>query len=49
VPGRVLDEPGLVAEAVVAVLAHAVKVGLVLAVVAADEVAVLVKPITLHP
>ena len=34
VPGGVLDEPGLVAEPVVAVLPHAVEVGLVLPVVA---------------
>ena len=39
-----LDESGLVAEAVVAVLAHAVEVGLVLAVVAVRELAVLVEP-----
>ena len=39
-----LDESGLVAEAVVAVLAHAVEVGLVLPVVAVRELAVLVEP-----
>ena len=44
VAGRVLHEAGLVAEPVVAVLAHAVKVGLVLAVVAVGELAVLVEP-----
>ena len=43
-PGRVLHEPSLVTEPVVAVLPHAVEVGLVLAVVAAREVAVLVEP-----
>jgi hypothetical protein len=42
----VLHEPGLVAEPVVAVLAHAVKVGLVLAIVAALEAAVFVEPET---
>jgi len=40
----VLDESGLVAEAVVAVLAHAVEVGLVLPVVAVGELAVLIEP-----
>ena len=44
VPRRVLHEPGLVAEPVVAILAHAVEVGLVLAVVAVRELAVLVEP-----
>jgi hypothetical protein len=44
VPGRVLHEAGLVAEPVVAVLSHAVKVSLVLAVVAAAEPTVLVEP-----
>ena len=39
-----LDESGLVAEAVVAVLAHAVEVGLVLPVVAVGELAVLIEP-----
>ena len=43
VPGRVLDKPGLVAEPVVAVLPHAVEVGLVLPVVAVGEVIVLVE------
>jgi len=40
----VLDESGLVAESVVAVLAHAVEVRLVLPVVAVRELAVLVEP-----
>lgn len=40
----VLDESGLVAEPVVAVLAHAVEVGLVLSVVAVGELAILVEP-----
>lgn len=40
----VLDESGLVAEAVVAVLAHAVEVGLVLSVVAVGKLAILVEP-----
>lgn len=44
VPGGVLHETSLVAEAVVAVLAHAVEMSLVLAVVAVGELAVLVKP-----
>ena len=39
-----LDESGLVAETVVAVLAHAVEVGLVLSVVAVGELAILVEP-----
>ena len=39
-----LDESGLVAKAVVAVLAHAVEVGLVLPVVAVGELAVLIEP-----
>ena len=39
-----LDESGLVAETVVAVLAHAVEVGLVLPVVAVGELAVLIEP-----
>ena len=43
VPRRVLDEPGLVAEPVVAILPHAVEVGLVLSVVAVGEVTVLVE------
>ena len=43
VPRRVLDEPGLVAEPVVAVLPHAVEVGLVLPVVAVGEVTILVE------
>ena len=42
--GGVLDEAGLVAEPVVAVLPHAVEVGLVLPVVAVAELTVLVKP-----
>ena len=44
VPRRVLHESRLVAEPVVAVLAHAVEVGLVLPVVAVRELTVLVKP-----
>ena len=43
-PRRVLDKPGLVTEPVVAVLSHAMKVGLVLAIVATSEPAVLVEP-----
>ena len=43
VPRRVLDEPGLVAEPVVAIFPHAVEVGLVLPVVAVGEVTVLVE------
>lgn len=43
--GRVLDEPGLVAEPVVAVLAHAVEMGLVFAVVAAREAAIFVESV----
>lgn len=43
VPRSVLDEPGLVAEPVVAVLPHAVEVGLVLPVVAVGEVTILVE------
>ena len=43
VPGGVLDEPGLVAEPVVAVLPHAVEVGLVLPVVAVGEVTIFVE------
>ena len=39
-----LDESGLVAESVVAILAHAVEVRLVLPVVAVRELAVLVEP-----
>ena len=39
-----LDKSGLVAESVVAVLPHAVKVGLVLPVVAVGELAILVEP-----
>ena len=45
VSGRVLDEPGLVAEPVVAVLSHAMKVSLMLAIVATRETAVLIEPI----
>ena len=44
VPRRVLDKAGLVTEAVVAVLPHAVEVGLVLPVVTTREATVLVKP-----
>ena len=43
VPGGVLDEPGLVAEPVVAVLPHAVEVGLVLPVVAVWELAIFIE------
>ena len=43
VPRRVLDKPGLVAKPVVAVLPHAVEVGLVLPIVAVGEVTVLVE------
>ena len=43
VPGGVLDEPGLVAEPVVAVLPHAVEVGLVLSVVAVWELAIFIE------
>ena len=43
VPGGVLDEPGLVAEPVVAVLPHAVEVSLVLSVVTIGKVTILVK------
>ena len=46
VSGRVLDEPGLVAEPVVAVLAHAVEMGLVFAVVAARKAAIFVESAT---
>ena len=42
-PRRVLHEPGLVAEPVVAVLPHAVEVGLVLSVVAVRKVTVFVE------
>ena len=44
VPRRVLDEPGLVAEPVVAILPHAMEVGLVLPVVAVGKVTVLIEP-----
>jgi len=44
VPGRVLHEPGLVAETVTAVLAHAVEMRLVFPVTAVRVVAVLVEP-----
>lgn len=44
VPRGVLDKPGLVTETVVAVLPHAVEVGLMLSVVAIGELTVLVKP-----
>ena len=43
-PGGVLHEARLVAEAVVAVLPHAVEVCLVLPVVAVRELAILVEP-----
>ena len=43
VPGRVLHEPGLVTEPVVAVLPHAVEVGLVLAVVTVGKLTVFVE------
>ena len=45
VPRRVLNEAGLVAEAVVAIFAHAVEVRLMFAVVATGEAAILVEPI----
>ena len=48
VPGGVLDEPGLVAEPVVAVLPHAVEVGLVLPVVAVGELTVLIEPASIY-
>lgn len=44
VPRRVLDEPGLVAEPVVAILPHAMEVSLVLPVVAVGKVTVLIEP-----
>ena len=44
VPRRVLDEPGLVAEPVVAILPHAMEVSLVLPVVAVCKVTVLIEP-----
>lgn len=43
-PGRVLHEPGLVAETVTAVLAHAMEVRLVFPVTAVRVMAVLVEP-----
>ena len=43
VPRRVLDEPGLVAEPVVAILPHAVEVGLVLPVVAVGELTIFIE------
>ena len=43
VPGGVLDEPRLVAEAIVAVLPHAVEVCLVLAVVTVGKLTVLIE------
>ena len=43
VPGGVLDEPRLVAEPVVAVLPHAVEVGLVLPVVAVGELTIFIE------
>ena len=43
VPGGVLDEPRLVAEPVVAVLPHAVEVGLMLPVVAVSELTVFIE------
>ena len=43
VPGRVLHEPGLVAEPVVAVLPHAVEVGLVLPVVTVGELTIFIE------
>ena len=48
VPGGVLDEPRLVAEPVVAVLPHAVEVGLVLSVVAVGELTVLIEPASIY-
>ena len=44
-PGRVLDESGLVTKPVVAVLAHAMKMGLVLAVITAGETTILIEPV----
>ena len=44
-PGRVLDESGLVTKPVVAVLAHAMEMGLVLAVIAARETTILIEPV----
>ena len=43
VPGGVLDEPRLVAEPVVAVLPHAMEVGLMLPVVAVSELTVFIE------
>lgn len=43
-PGCVLDESGFVTKSVVAVLAHAVEVGLVLPIVAVAELTVLIEP-----
>ena len=42
--GRVLDESGLVAEPVVAILPHAVEVSLMFAIVATRKTAVLIEP-----
>ena len=44
-PSRVLDESGLVTKPVVAVLAHAMEMGLVLAVIAARETTILIEPV----
>ena len=44
-PGRVLDESGLVTKPVVAVLAHAMEMGLVLAVITAGETTILIEPV----
>ena len=43
-----LDKPRLVAEPVVAVLPHAVEVGLVLSVVAVGELTVLIEPASIY-
>ena len=45
VPGRVLDESGLVTKPVVAVLAHAMEMGLVLAVITAGGTTILIEPV----
>ena len=44
-PSRVLDESGLVTKPVVAVLAHAMEMGLVLAVITAGETTILIEPV----
>ena len=45
-PSRVLDESGLVTKPVVAVLAHAMEMGLVLAVITAGETTILIEPVS---